>query len=51
LQDGDVVIKMGDLEVLDMMSYMKALGAFNKGETVDVEVMRNGKSITTAITF
>ena len=31
---------MGDLEIVDMMSYMRALGAFNPGETVKVTVIR-----------
>ncbi len=39
---GDVVVKMGDLKVVDMMTYMKALGAFNPGETVPVTVVREG---------
>ena len=37
---GDVVVKMGDLKIVDMMSYMKALSVFNPGETVKVTVIR-----------
>jgi len=48
---GDIVKKMGDREIVDMMSYMKALGAFNPGETVKVIVERNGKKITKDVTF
>jgi len=48
---GDIVKEMGDLKIVDMMSYMKALGAFNPGETVKVVVERDGKKITKDVTF
>ncbi len=48
---GDVVIQIGDLKVTDMMSYMKALGAFDPGQTVDVVIKRNGKEIMKKVTF
>ena len=51
MEAGDVVIKMGELEVMDMMSYMKALGAFEPGQTVDVVIKRNGKEIMKKVTF
>ncbi len=51
MEAGDVVIKMGDLKVLDMMSYMKALGAFEPGQTIDVVIERNGKEIMKKVTF
>ncbi|MFN6117121.1 MAG: PDZ domain-containing protein, partial [Flavobacteriales bacterium] len=38
LQVGDVVVGIGSNEVTDMMSYMKALGAFNKGDTAPVRM-------------
>jgi hypothetical protein len=34
-----------------MMSYMKALGKFNKGETTKVKVKRNSEVIEKDITF
>lgn len=48
---GDVVIKMGDLEIVDMESYMKALGAFEKGQTIKVDVLRDNKKVTKSVTF
>jgi len=48
---GDVVMKMGDLEILDMMSYMKALGAFSPGQTVKVMVLREGEMIEKDVSF
>ncbi len=48
---GDVVIQLGENKVLDMMSYMKALGKFNKGETTKVKVIREKQEIEKDITF
>lgn len=48
---GDVVVKMGDLEIADMMGYMEALGSFEEGQTIQVEVLRDGKKITKTVTF
>ncbi len=42
LQKGDIVVKMGELEIVDMMSYMKALGAFNPGQTIKITILREG---------
>ncbi len=42
LKKGDVVVKMGDLEIVDMMTYMKALGAFEPGESTKVTIVREG---------
>jgi hypothetical protein len=46
-----VVIKLGDHDVADMMSYMKALSAFHKGDSTRVTVLREGREITADITF
>ncbi|MBX2982506.1 MAG: M28 family peptidase [Flavobacteriales bacterium] len=51
LKQGDVVIKLGDHEVPDMMGYMKALGMFKKGDTTQVTVLREGKEMKTDIHF
>ena len=51
LHVGDVVVRLGAIDVNDMMSYMKALAAFNKGDTAPVRVMREGKEVTTNVTF
>ncbi len=45
LEKGDVVIQMGDLEIVDMMSYMKALGAFEKGQTIKIKVKRDDDKV------
>lgn len=51
LVKGDIVVRMGSFEVRDMMSYMKALSKFEKGQTTDVVVLREGDEHTTEITF
>jgi hypothetical protein len=48
---GDVVIKMGDIDVPDMMGYMKALGKFKKGDKAVVVVLRKGKKVKVNVTF
>ncbi len=51
LQKGDVVVQMGDSVVVDMMSYMRALSAFETGNTTEVVVDRDGKRLVVKITF
>ena len=36
LQKGDIVVQLGDSTVVDMMSYMRALSAFEPGDTTTV---------------
>lgn len=42
LKTGDVIIKLGDLEITDMKSYMKAKSVFNKGDKTIVRFLRDG---------
>lgn len=51
LLKGDVVKKLGNEEVKDVMTYMKALSTYKKGDTTTVEVFRNGEVKTFQITF
>ena len=37
---GDIVVKIGDLEVIDMMGYMKGLSMYEKGDSTTVKVKR-----------
>jgi aminopeptidase YwaD len=48
---GDIVIKLGDHTVADMMSYMKALGNFTKGDKTIVTVKRGDGVVTKEIEF
>ncbi len=51
LQKGDVVLQLGDSTVTDMMSYMRALSAFDEGSTADVVVDRNGEKVEVKVQF
>ncbi|MCT4629350.1 M28 family peptidase [Winogradskyella sp.] len=51
LQKGDVVVKLGDSTVTDMMSYMRALSVFNKGDKADITVKRGEETIETKVKF
>lgn len=51
MQKGDIVRKMGEFEVNDMMSYMECLSKFEEGQTVKVVVDRNGEKIELDVTF
>ena len=51
LEVGDVVVKLGDHDVKDMMGYMKALGMFKKGDATTVEVIRKKEVVKADIQF
>lgn len=51
LQKGDIVIKLGDSVITDMMSYMRALSVFDNGDETTIEVMRNDTIIKTSVKF
>lgn len=51
LQKGDIVVKMGEFEVTDMMSYMKSLSKFEKGQTTKVTIDRSGELKEVEVTF
>lgn len=51
LKAGDIVLKLGDVKITDMMSYMKALSGFKKGDTTKVTVLRGKEEVTSDITF
>lgn len=51
MQKGDIIVKMGDMDIKDVQEYMKALNKFKKGDTIDVVVMRNNEKLTLEVTF
>ncbi|MEQ9405855.1 MAG: M28 family peptidase [Cyclobacteriaceae bacterium] len=51
LQKGDVVVQLGDSTITDMMSYMRALSTFKKGDATSVVIDRNGEQIRYEIEF
>ncbi|MGD1844645.1 MAG: M20/M25/M40 family metallo-hydrolase [Salibacteraceae bacterium] len=51
IESGDVVVKMGDLQVVDMRSYMTGLSQYKKGDSTSVVVLRNGKEMKLKVQF
>ena len=51
LKAGDIVTQIGEEKVVDMMSYMKALGKFSKGDTVQVKIVRDKEERLVSVTF
>ena len=51
LKSGDIVTILGEVEVTDMQSYMKALGSFSKGDLAPIEVLRDGKKQKLEVQF
>jgi len=51
LLKGDIVIQLGEHKITDMMTYMKALGKFTKGDTTKVKIKRGKEELEKEITF
>ncbi len=51
LQKGDIVVKMGDSTVTDMMSYMRALSVFEEGDATTITILRDGKTMDVRVSF
>lgn len=48
---GDVVLQLGSVKVSDMMSYMKALAMFRKGDTCKVKFRRGKEEMEKTLVF
>jgi S1-C subfamily serine protease len=51
VKTGDVIVKIGDLDINDVYGYMDALGKFKKGESTKLTVMRGAETLVLDITF
>ncbi|MCP4684288.1 MAG: M28 family peptidase [bacterium] len=51
LLKGDIVIKMGDIAVDDIYTYMNALSKFRKGDTTPVSVVRGEDTLSVTVEF
>jgi aminopeptidase YwaD len=51
LKSGDVIVKMAGKKVLNIYDYMGLLGELKAGQVVEVEVMRDGKTLTVVATM
>lgn len=46
LEGGDIITRIGDMEVADIYAYMGALNELKKGESLEVVVVRDGEEMT-----
>ncbi|MCF8276860.1 MAG: M28 family peptidase [Flavobacteriales bacterium] len=51
LLEGDIVIKMGKIDITDMQSYMQGLAAFKEGDKTTVLVKRGKKTLKKKVQF
>ena len=51
LEKGDIVVKLGDSTVVDMMSYMRALSSFESGDRTVVEYKRGDELRAAQVKF
>lgn len=51
IEKGDIVVQLGDSTVTDMMSYMRALSTFEKGDKTTVVINRAGEELSFDISF
>jgi peptidase M28-like protein/PDZ domain-containing protein len=51
MMKGDIIIKLGDIDVKDIYVYMDALSAFHKGDKTKLVALRDGKEMTFDIQF
>jgi hypothetical protein len=51
LQKGDIIVKLGDSTITNMMSYMRALSVFTEGDKTAVVIKRDTKEVIKEIGF
>ena len=51
LQKGDIIVKVGDVTLDETHSYVNALFTFKPGDTISLDVMRDGKDVPLQITL
>ncbi|GIV44225.1 MAG: hypothetical protein KatS3mg035_1348 [Bacteroidia bacterium] len=51
IQEGDIIMKIGDCEIKEVYSYMECLSKFNAGETTTITLKRKQEVITLKVQF
>lgn len=51
LQGGDILLKVGEIEIRTIQEYMGALGKYNKGDTATLTLRRGEELLTREVTF
>ncbi|MFQ5498322.1 MAG: M28 family peptidase [Candidatus Zixiibacteriota bacterium] len=49
--EGDIVVRLGNLDIGDIYDYMNALGKFRKGDSITVVVLRGDKTLELPLVF
>ena len=51
LQQGDVILKIGDKDIEDIYAYMEALGSFEPNQSTTIVIQRGEEQLTLQLTF
>lgn len=51
MKKGDIVLRIGEHPVMDMMGYMEGLSMFEEGQTTPVEIERQGEVLVVDVTW
>lgn len=51
MKDGDIILKVGDLEIKDIYDYMKSLGMYKKGDKTKVHILRKDQELDVEVEF
>jgi len=51
LKSGDIITKLGDKQLGEDMPFINALFSYSPGDTIEVNIVRNGKSKTLTVTL
>jgi len=51
IKDGDIILKVGDLEIKDIYDYMKSLGMYKKGDKTKVHILRKDQELDVEVVF
>lgn len=51
MKKGDVIIRLGTYKIEDIYAYMKALGAYKKGDTTNVNILRDEQEVQLRVVF
>jgi hypothetical protein len=51
IKQGDIIVKLGEVDITDIYKYMEALGKFQKGATTNATFKRGDQTLTLPVTF
>jgi S1-C subfamily serine protease len=51
MKDGDIIMRMGEIQISDIYGYMEALGEFESGESIIIQVRRSDELVELNVNF